>query len=79
MLSLLAASLLSGLPTLKPLPPPLAMFSVDVIHDGPANVATDSDSLVPYGGGACAARSLSTLRVLGGGLSMLERDRKSVV
>jgi hypothetical protein len=73
MLSLFALSVLSGLPVLKPFQPPLAMFSVEVIQDGPSAVATNGDSLVPYGGEKCAARSISTMRAMGGGLSMLER------
>jgi hypothetical protein len=73
MVSLLSLSLLAGLPTLKPFPPPLAMFSVEVIQDGPSNVASNGDSLIPYGAEKCAARSISTMRAMGGGLSMIER------
>jgi hypothetical protein len=73
MVSLLSLTLLSGLPPLKPFQPPLALFSIEVIQDGPSTVAVNGDSLIPYGADACAARSISTMRAMGGGLSMLER------
>ncbi|MDX2013772.1 MAG: hypothetical protein SFW67_26490 [Myxococcaceae bacterium] len=73
MLSLIAATVLAGLPTLAPFQPPLALFSVEVIQDGPSNIASNGDSLIPYGADTCAARSISTMRAMGGGLSMIER------
>lgn len=71
--SLAVLALLSGLPTLKPLPPPLALFSNELLQD--ANLASpqNGDAFLSYASEQCPGRAISTMRAMGGALTTLER------
>lgn len=68
-----AVAVLSGLPTLTPLQPPLAEFSVEVLQDTASTSPQGHDRFLPYGGAACPTKAISTTRALGGALMTLER------
>ncbi|MBE2248771.1 MAG: hypothetical protein IAE78_04410 [Myxococcus sp.] len=71
MLTIFTAAALTALPALKPLQPPLAVFTVEVLKgDGPAE---GGDRLITYAGPECSTRSVSSLRAMGAALTMLER------
>jgi hypothetical protein len=63
--------LTAALPVLKPLDPPLVVYSSELISDD--SQARDGDSLMVFGGQACPGRAASAMRALGGALSLLER------
>ncbi|MER2559718.1 MAG: hypothetical protein ABTQ32_03305 [Myxococcaceae bacterium] len=73
MVSLLAVSALAALPALKPLQPPLALFTLEVLQDANTASPQNGDQFIAYGGGACAGRSVSTIRAMGAALTTLER------
>lgn len=73
MVSLLAVSALAALPALKPLQPPLALFTLEVLQDANSASPQNGDQFIAYGGGACAGRSVSTIRAMGAALTTLER------
>ena len=74
MFSVLAATVLSALPALKPLQPPLAIFTVEVLQ--PASVAQDGDHLLRYAGAECPTQAVSGLRAMGAALTMLEKVQR---
>lgn len=71
MFPVLAATVLSALPALKPLQPPLAIFTVEVLQAGGA--AQDGDTLLRYAGAECPAQAVSGLRAMGAALTMIEK------
>jgi len=74
MFSLLAATVLSALPALKPLQPPLAVFTVEVLQAG--GVARDGDTLLAYAGAECPTQAVSGMRAMGAALTMLEKVQR---
>lgn len=73
MVSLLAVSLVAALPTLRPLQPPLALFTPEVMQDANTASPQNGDQFIAFGGPACAGKSISTVRAMGAALTTLER------
>lgn len=65
-------TLLTALPQPTPFPQPLAMFSTELLQETSSG-AKDGDVLLTWGAEACPTRAVSTVRAMGGALSMLER------
>lgn len=73
MLALVVSASLAGLPALRPLQPPLAVFTPQILQDASVNGAENGDRLLRYGGEACTGRAVSMHRAMGAALTMLER------
>lgn len=73
MVSLLAVSVIAALPTLKPLQPPLALFTPEVLQDANAGGPQNGDRFIVFGGPTCAGRAVSSVRAMGAALTTLER------
>ena len=58
MVSLLAVSLVAALPTLRPLQPPLALFTPEVMQDANTASPQNGDQFIAFGGPACAGKSV---------------------
>lgn len=71
--SLVALSLLAGLPALKPLQPPLALFSAEMLVDAKLASPQNADDFLVYGGEQCPGRGVSIMRAMGGALTTVER------
>ena len=73
MVSLLAVSVLAALPTLRPLQPPLALFTVEVLQDASSASPQNGDEFLRYQSEQCPGRAVSLMRAMGAGLTTLER------
>ena len=74
MFPLLAATVLSALPALKPLQPPLAIFTVEVLQGG--GLASNGDRLLSFADAECPMQAVSGLRAMGAALTMLEKAQR---
>ncbi len=74
MFTFLAMTALSALPALKPLQPPLAIFTVEVLQAGVT--ARDGDTLLRYAGPQCPTQAVSGLRAMSAALTMIERVQR---
>jgi hypothetical protein len=71
--SLVALSLVSGLPALKPLQPPLALFSQEVLVDSTLHSPQNGDAFLVYSGEQCPGRAVSIMQAMGAALTTVER------
>jgi hypothetical protein len=71
MFSVLAATLVTSLPALKPLKPPLATFTVEILQSDTA--AQNGDALLPFTNAECTTRAVSAIHAMGAALTMLEK------
>jgi hypothetical protein len=63
----------SGLPSLQPLQPPLAEFSSEILQDTALTSPQGLDRFLVHGAASCPTKAISTARALGGALMTLER------